>query len=203
MQTRKNAFVLALSLGAAASVMTFSGIGVAAITGHLSIGRAGISPFYAISESARKAIAASPPAAIGPLHAGLTRQVGTDPVHSEKPLSFRPGQRIARQAAAACDMCGVVDSIEPRQQLEARAVGGSHAAAALPGIAGMGGPMVLSASGSVYSEAHSQHDYRQHSYVVRVRMEDGTVLTVYESQRPGIAVGERVRLVNGAFVPAS
>jgi hypothetical protein len=203
MQTHKNALVFALSLGAVVSITTFSGIGVAAITGHLSIGNAGISPFYAIAESARNVAALVPPPPSGPLHTGLTRQSGTDPVQPGKPLSYRPGQRIAKQPSVACDMCGIVDSIESRQQVETRIVGGSHATAALPGIAGMGGPMVLSASGSVYTGIHSQHDYRGHSYVVRVKMEDGTILTVYESQRPGIGVGDRVRLVNGAFIPTS
>lgn len=203
MQPQKNAFVRALSLAAVASVTTFSGIGLAAITGHLSIGHVGVNPFYAIAESGRQGTPFTTPVAMGPLHTGLTRQSGTDPVQPAKPLSFRPGQRITKQPAVACDMCGVVDSIEPRQPAETRAVGGGHAFAALPGIAGMGGPMVLSASGSVYAGNHSQHDYRGHSYIVRVKMEDGTILTAYESQRPGIAVGDRVRLVNGAFVPAS
>ncbi|MGH2349337.1 MAG: hypothetical protein ACRDFT_07735 [bacterium] len=41
------------------------------------------------------------------------------------------------------------------------------------------------------------------SFVVRVRMEDGTVRTIYEIQRPRFSVGERVRLINGSIVSQS
>ena len=41
------------------------------------------------------------------------------------------------------------------------------------------------------------------SFVVRVKMEDGTVRTIYEIQRPRFSVGERVRLINGSIVSQS
>lgn len=41
------------------------------------------------------------------------------------------------------------------------------------------------------------------SYIVRVRMENGTVRTIYENQRPVFSVGERVKFVNGSLVSES
>jgi hypothetical protein len=39
------------------------------------------------------------------------------------------------------------------------------------------------------------------SFVVIVRMENGTLRTIHENQRPPFSIGERVKLVNGTVIP--
>jgi len=38
------------------------------------------------------------------------------------------------------------------------------------------------------------------SFVVIVRMENGTLRTIHENQRPPFTIGERVKLVNGTVI---
>jgi ribosomal protein L35AE/L33A len=37
-------------------------------------------------------------------------------------------------------------------------------------------------------------------FVVTVHMENGTVRTIYESERPPFDIGERIKLVNGSVI---
>lgn len=41
------------------------------------------------------------------------------------------------------------------------------------------------------------------SFIVRLRMEDGSVRTIYEHQPPKFSVGERVKLENGSVISLS
>jgi hypothetical protein len=38
------------------------------------------------------------------------------------------------------------------------------------------------------------------SFIVVVRMENGTLRTIHENQRPPFGIGERVKLVNGTVI---
>ncbi len=190
--TLKNRLLYPLIIGAAISVITFSCLGVAAITGYLPFGRGAIDPFFAFTSGIpdQKSVAvAVAPAASGPTHLGLTRQSGSEPVPASRPFGFRPGQRIGR---TACSTCGVVYSIQAgaaRPALVTTASDGQTHAAAL----------VISAI-HAEGEVTPADDARMTSFVVRVRMEDGTIRTIYEIQRPRFSVGERVRLINGSIV---
>jgi outer membrane lipoprotein SlyB len=179
--TQKNHFLYPLIAGAVLSVTTFSCIGVAAITGHLPVGEGSTDPFFAFAPgNADHAVVIVPANPLGPMHVGLTRQASED--SPQNPLTFVRGQRIK---ARPCSACGVIQSIEPR------ATGSANA----DKTSALGIPLYPSASGS-----EGAVDVVVMSFVVQVKMSDGTLRTIYETQRPRFSVGERVRLVNGALV---
>jgi hypothetical protein len=59
------------------------------------------------------------------------------------------------------------------------------------------------ASQSTYTGAHSDNSDVATSFIVRLRMEDGSLRTIYEHQRPKFSIGEKVKLVNGSLVSMS
>lgn len=181
-----------LVIGAVISVTTFSCLGVAAITGHLPVGEGALDPIFSSGRSSQSSAVTSPVPA-GPRHVGLTRQSGTDPAPASRPFGFRPGQRITQ---SACPTCGVIHSIEP---------GAARSALAAAGSTDGHSPAAALVIGAIHSEEGtiSSGGVQTSSFVVRVRMEDGTVRTIYEIQRPRFSVGERVRLINGSIVSQS
>jgi hypothetical protein len=181
--TQKNHFLYPLIAGAVLSVTTFSCIGVAAITGHLPVSEGAADPFFAFAPgNADHAVVIVPASPLGPMHVGLTRQANED--SPQNPVTFVRGQRIK---ARPCSACGVIQSIEPRAPSSANGDKTSALGIALyPMGSGSGG--------------EGPADTVMLSFVVMVKMSDGTLRTIYETQRPRFSVGERVRLVNGALV---
>ena len=170
-----------LTIAAAASVVAFSGIGIAAITGHLSIARSSLNPFSAFGGATVVVDSGSNRVVSGITHEGLTRSTGEIAAHS-KPINFRPGARLPARKPS-CPNCGVVDSIKPQQ---ARGDDGKLVAA-------------LGTTGRAYQIDNDK--LSAFSFVVIVRMENGTLRTIHENQRPPFSIGERVQLVNGTVIP--
>jgi len=177
-----------LVAAAVISVLAFSGIGVAAITGHLSITHARLNPFYSFSKSAASGMIQSP-VIPSDSHVGLTRHRGETQVEG-KPVNYRFGARVPTRKAVCAD-CGVVDSITSGQ-----------AKPAAPGIAPSQAAGSDSATlvrvGTQSAEVGSAGSGT--GFVVIVHMENGTVRTIYESDRPSFSIGERIKLVNGAVI---
>lgn len=188
MADQKNPFITPLVIAAALSVIAFSGIGVAAITGHLSITHSSLNPFSSFSKSPVSGIIQAP---VIPTegHEGLTRNRG-ETLTEGKPVNFQFGARVARRKPA-CPDCGVVDSIIPGHGKQA-ATGITHALAT-----GSEGATILKVAGKAGEE---QDASRSVGFVVTVHMENGTVRTIYESERPSFDIGERIKLVNGAVI---
>lgn len=179
---QKNRLLPLLSIAAAASVVAFSGIGVAAITGHLPIAKSSLNPFSAFGGVPALRTSGSERVRSGPTHEGFTRSAGSTSAQGQQ-VNFRPGARLPARKAS-CANCGIVDSIKPR---EAGGDDGKLAAA-------------LGTTGRTY-----QIDGRKpssFSFVVIVRMENGTMRTIHENQRPPFGIGERVKLVNGTVIPS-
>ena len=202
MQNRKNRLLYPLVLGAVVSVATFSGIGVAAITGLLPVTQNGFGPLFPVSDADDSRNLSDPPATAAPVHVGLTRQSGSDPVKPTKPFQYRLGQRVD-PAKRVCETCGVVQSIEQREKVIQTALGGASIAGGLASALLGGGDtryaaMVAGISAGVYDDAADTG--KNASYIVRVKMEDGSFRTIYENQRPPFSIGERVRLINGSVV---
>ena len=193
--TQKNRLLYPLVVSAVISVTTFSCLGVAAITGHLQVGKGALDPYFSFSAETSHSGVVAQAGPVEPTHAGLTRQRGTDPVPPSRPFGFHPGQRITR---TACPTCGVIHSIEPGAAGSAvTAVGGGAQAQGHTQTAAL-------VFGAIHSDATTATGAAQvSSFVVRVKMEDGTVRTIYEIQRPRFSVGERVRLINGSIVSQS
>jgi len=176
---QKNRLLPLLTIAAAASVVAFSSIGVAAITGHLPIARSSLNPFSAFGGAPAVPTSGSNRVPFGLTHEGLTRSAGETAAQG-KPVNFRSGARLPTRKPS-CPNCGVVDSIKAQQ------AGDGKLAAA------------LGTTGRAYQI--DREKLSSFSFVVIVRMENGTVRTIHENQRPPFSIGERVKLVNGTVIP--
>lgn len=178
---RKNRLLPFLTITAAASVLAFSGIGIAAITGHLSIARSSLNPFSAFGGAPALPTSGLDRLPSGLTHAGLTRSAGETTAQG-KPVNFRPGARLPARKPS-CPNCGVVDSIKAQQP------GGDDGKLAA----------ALGTTGGTYQIEREK--LNSLSFIVIVRMENGTLRTIHENQRPPFSIGERVKLVNGTVIP--
>lgn len=172
----KNKILKPLIAAAAMSVVTFSSIGVAAITGHLQIANSNLNPFASSRVNRTQSAEAI---LVQATHQGLTRHAG-QVVSGGQPLDFRPGKRVPTRNVE-CNTCGVIDSIQAREVQDADY---HTSASGIRQVSLQGGPAVT-----------------DRSFVVIVRMGDGSVRTILENQRPAFSIGERVQLVNGTVIP--
>jgi outer membrane lipoprotein SlyB len=170
-----------LVLGAAASVMVVSLVGAAAIGGLLPNAR---------SDKTDIPTQKSVPA--------------TDSVHHAVP-------RLAARDSA-CASCGMVESIRA-VELKGDATGLGAVAGGVTGAVvgnqigrgnGNTAMTILGAAGGALAGNEIEKNVKKHySYRVTVRMDDGSLRTVSQSTAPNVAVGERVRIANGALVARS
>ena len=117
-----------------------------------------------------------------------------------------PGRKVTQPSS--CALCGIVESI---RTVEVRdEAGGASASAAGGGPAGAGAGeqtvggsgatavTLLGAGGAVAgNEIEKQKRY---AYRVTVRMDDGSFRTISLSSPPTLAVGDKVRVVEGKLV---
>lgn len=115
-------------------------------------------------------------------------------------------------ANGVCNHCGVVESIRvmeaPGQATGLGAVAGGVTGALVGNQVGRGNGRtamtVLGAAGGAYAGHAIEKNVRKSTvYRVAVRMEDGAVRTISQSTQPAFAVGEKVKLINGALVARS
>lgn len=172
-----------LVLGAAASVMVVSLVGAAAIGGLLP--------------NARSDKADTPTPA----------QVSAPATDSARHVAPRLAARDA-----ACASCGTVQSIHT-VELKGSATGLGAVAGGVTGAVvgnqigrgnGNTAMTLLGAAGGALAGNEIEKNVKKHySYRVTVRMDDGSFRTVSQSSAPAVAVGERVRVVNGSVVAHS
>jgi outer membrane lipoprotein SlyB len=120
--------------------------------------------------------------------------------------------RTASGAVATCHVCGSVESIN---QIESKgqgsgigAVAGGIAGALLGNTIGAGNGRtamtLLGAGGGAYAGNEiEKNTHKSTSYRIRVRLENGELRTVYQRTPPAVAVGDRVKVVNGEIVRLS
>jgi outer membrane lipoprotein SlyB len=166
-----------LVLGAAASVMVVSLVGAAAIGGLLPNAHSG------------KADAPAPTQA--------SVAVASPRLETAPRLAARD---------SACASCGTVASIHA-VALRGDATGLGVVAGGLTGAV-VGNQMgrgngntamtILGAAGGAFAGNEIEKNVKKHySYRVTVRMDDGSFRTISQPNSPAIAVGERVRVLNG------
>lgn len=193
---KKNRLITPLVVAAALSVIAFAGVGVAAITGHLSIKQLSPNPLAGFAGMPKK----SSPAVIAPATKARQKAVARNQAGSVKPIDFRPGTRVASNKTK-CGDCGVVDSIRAKE------IGKRGGIIATGRDEPRSGEDTLNTSGKSSGLTYAALDGPASetriavNFVVTLRMEDGTVRTIYENQRPPFSIGERVRLVNGSVMP--
>jgi outer membrane lipoprotein SlyB len=170
-----------LVLGAAASVMIVSLVGAAAISGLLPNAR---------SDKANTPAQSSAPAADSVPH----------------------GVAGPAPRGSACASCGTVESIHA-VELKGNASGLGAVAGGLTGAVvghqigrgnGNTAMTILGAAGGALAGNQIEKNVKKHySFRVTVRMDDGSSRTLSQSSAPAVAVGERVRVVDGAVIAGS
>jgi outer membrane lipoprotein SlyB len=137
-------------------------------------------------------------AVTGWMHSGLSPKHGdarpADPERKPIPPS-------------SCALCGTVESI---RTVEVRdEAGGAGAAAGGPGGTGAGeqtvggggaGVTLLGAGGAIAASEIEKNVKMRNAYRVTVRMDDGSFRTISLSSPPTLAVGDKVRVVEGKVV---
>jgi outer membrane lipoprotein SlyB len=176
-----------LMLGAAASVMVVSLVGAAAIGGLLPSARSDKSDTPARADA---------------------------PVQKSAPATDSARHVVPRPAArdSTCASCGTVESVRT-VELKGDATGLGAVAGGVTGAV-VGNQMgrgngntamtILGAAGGALAGNEIEKNVKKHySYRVTVRMDDGSFRTLSQSSAPAVAVGERVRVVNGAVIARS
>lgn len=193
----KNGMLYPLMILAAVSVIIFSVVGIATMTGQVP---------SAFSSSQRSAEA---PRGVQAAAGGEQQLVYPAASAQERKTASAQGRRTT--VVAECGNCGVVESI---RQVEVKGQGaglgmavGGVAGGLLGNQVGHGGgravATIAGAAGGAYVGNEIEKTSRtQTAYRVTVRMEDGTYRTLTQNSQPGYAVGERVKVVDGAVVPA-
>jgi len=177
-----------LVLGAAASVIVLSVVGLGAITGLV--------PTASSQKGEQTAPAKS--------SATEDKSAGTQ---SE---SVRGESRTA--PAASCPTCGIVEAIHT-VEIRGDATGlGAVAGGVAGGVIGhqfgqgTGNAVatVAGAAGGAYAGNEIEKNVKKRVvYRVTVRMDDGSYRTLSQSTLPSFAIGDKVRLVGGAVVARS
>jgi len=140
---------------------------------------------------------------------GIAAITGHLPVARSDPAPLDSGQPRTKPAPAVCSQCGVVTSIRVVES-EGRATGLGAVAGGVTGALvgnqigdghGRTAMTVVGAAGGAYMGNEIEKRTRARtSYVVTLRMDDGTRRTLYLGHMPATAVGERVKIRNGVPV---
>lgn len=191
---------------AAAAVTVFSVLGSAAVAGLIPGAQ---SADHAAAQSAPAA--SSSPDGNKQFQSVVTAQAettATGRVTRNRPTE-KPGKSTAK--ASTCKVCGTIESIHTVEH-DGEASGlGAVAGGVVGGVAGnqMGkgkGNTLLTIIG-LGGGAYAGHEIEKKmksstSYIVKVRMEDGTYRKVTQSNPPEYAVGDHVRVVSGSITSA-
>lgn len=113
-----------------------------------------------------------------------------------------------RYYSGYCDNCGVIEAIavnQARPGVGAGAVIGGLAGAAVGSQVGDGrgqtAATILGAAGGAYAGHKIEQSQREKSeYRFTIRMQDGSLRTVFQADNPGLRVGDAVRIVNDSVV---
>ena len=151
--------------------------------------------------------------AVSVLIAGV---IGVGAMTGLLPSGLSPKQGDARPAdpgsqsvpAASCALCGTVESIrtiEVRDEAsDVGAVAGGLSAAAGnrpdSGSANTAMTFLGTVAGAITGDETERNVKKRYAYRVTVRMDDGSFRTVSLSSPPTLAVGDKVRVVEGKLV---
>jgi outer membrane lipoprotein SlyB len=170
------------------SVTLFSLLGIAALTGIMPA---------ALSNPQAAAAKAGP--------AGKTAQTAAK-------TSAQTSAQRTRLAAVSCVACGTVQSVttveRPAKTSGVGAVAGGLTGALLGNQMGSGnGRTVMTlaggAGGAYLGNKIEQNTSRTTAYKVVVRMEDGSLRTIHQTEPPNVVIGGQVQIVGNAVVARS
>lgn len=128
-----------------------------------------------------------------------------------EPGLTQPRNHVASKADKTCSNCGVVESIKAvevrGQGTGLGVVAGGVTGALLGNQIGHGrgntAATIVGAAGGAFAGNEIEKNMKKSlRYQVRVRMNDGSFHTTYQSHPPAFALGEKVKIVNGQVVAA-
>jgi outer membrane lipoprotein SlyB len=145
----------------------------------------------------------------GILPSAISQQKTESEAKAKTNKSLQNQNKAQHKVANACANCGVIESIKT---IETKgegtglgAVAGGVAGAVVGNQFGNGNGRtamtVAGAAGGAYAGNEiEKHVKRTVKYQINVRMEDGTIRTTSQDTQPGFAVGEKVKIIDGAIV---
>ena len=199
----RNGMLYPMMIIAAISVVLFSVVGIATMTGHIP------SVLSQKSDGAAESQAQAQKSSLAAKEADetkLSQKAKTAPAHpGTERRAAPPPQRIA----TACADCGVVESVQA-QEIKGQGTGiGAVGGAVVGGVlghqvgSGRGNDLatVVGAIGGGFAGNEVEKNVKKTSnYAIRVRMEDGSYRTVTQASQPAVVAGDRVRIDNGNIV---
>lgn len=214
MNNTNNTKLHPMIMTAAAAVILVSGVGVAAILGWLPSSNSK-NPDPALAASAPAVVEQSSAPATAPATAlrESVREAAREPAREpvREPVRERPAvvkQAPVKSAPAVCHNCGVIQSISAVDQRAegsgVGAVGGALVGGLLGNQVGGGNGRKLATvagaiGGAVAGNQIEGHVKATRTYNISVRLDDGSVRTLQQSEQPNWREGDRVRIVNGSL----
>jgi outer membrane lipoprotein SlyB len=194
-------------IGAAVSLIIFSAVGVGVMTGLLP----GSHAKNEASTVANPVPAPETPAAASSEKPQTVADTAKHPAEKAAPHAARDADEAppAKKEHATCANCGVVESVSVVEQKgEGSALGviaGGVAGALLGNQVGGGNgktvATIAGAAGGAYAGNQIEKSVKKTThYKIVVRMEDGSHKTVSKKTDPGLMVGDKVKVVDGAIV---
>ncbi len=178
---------------AAISVIIFSVLGAAAIAGWLPRADSTIEKL------------SGPPTTAAP-NSRSERGTGRN---NQRAAAQNPPPSAQNDRKVACTECGVVASIH-KVEVKGRTNGlgiiaGGVTGALIGNQVGRGNGNAIATVGGAAGGAFAGNELEKHfkkdtRYEVRVRLNDGTYRTTYDSSPPGYAIGDKVKVSNGRVV---
>ncbi len=199
---------------AAIAVIIFSIVATAAIMGWLPASRsqhAEAAAPAAVSETpapAQTPVRASAPAAPSPKPASKATAVPTTVATTTAAPTPAPAEAPAPAAPVVCTTCGVVQRVKViEQQGEGSGLGaiaGGVVGGLLGNQIGKGSGKTVATVAGVAGGAYAGHQVEKSvkstkRYEIVVRMDDGVERTFSQETDPGLASGDRVRVVDGVL----
>jgi len=201
-----------LTAAAAVSLIVFSAVGVAAITGLIPTSKGSVkeeaAPLAAAAEPAPQAEPAKPKP-VAKKHVAKAQQL-PEPARAPAPVAYNeyPPAPVAQAPAVKPGLLGTVQSVrEVAKAGDAKgvgAVGGGVAGAVLGHQIGEHNKLVtiLGAAGGALLGNHIEKETRAiKSWELTVRYDDGTSQVFNSASQPFWHQGDRVRLLDGKLQP--
>ena len=199
----RNGMLYPMMIIAAVSVVLFSVVGIATMTGHIP------SVLSQKSDVAAESQAQAQKSSLAAKEADETKLSQKAKTAPARPGTERRAAPAPQRIATACADCGVVESVQT-QEIKGQGTGiGAVSGAVVGGVlghqvgSGRGNDLatVAGAIGGGFAGNEVEKNVKKTSnYVIRVRMEDGSYRTVTQASQPAVVAGDRVRIDNGNIV---
>ena len=215
METLQKMRIHPLAAGAAVAVIIASGVGIAAMTGHLpgssaepsAVAQYSPAPVAAVPvESAEHRAARDQGAREEAARQDAREDAERDRVRQQQ-MAGASQQPLAQ--ATPCPNCGVVESVNAYQQQPKKSVagmvGGGVVGALVGNQIGHGSTNAIATVGGAAGGAYLGNEIGKKvqtttRYRAVVRMDGGGTKTVTYAARPGFSAGSHVRVENGTLV---